>query len=62
MILIHHYIETMKRKGYIIEQDYDGDSDNFVRWMIVHPDGNIIKRDIYDCNLDKELNKLPKID
>lgn len=24
----------MKKKGYIIEQDYSGDSDNFARFLI----------------------------
>ena len=28
----------MKKKGYIIEHDYSGDSDNFARFLIKTPD------------------------
>lgn len=48
-------------KGYIIEPDYGGDSDNYARFLIKHPNGKVIKREIYECYLKKELNKLPSL-
>ena len=51
----------MKKKGYIIEHDYDGDSDNFERFLIKTPDGEIIRREIYAYQLDNVLKGLPDI-
>lgn len=51
----------MKKKGYIIEHDYDGDSDNFERFLIKTPDGEIIRREIYAYQLDNVLKSLPDI-
>ena len=52
----------MKRiKGYIIEHDLDGDSDNFERFVILKPDGTVVKRGIYAYKLNDVLNRLPEL-
>lgn len=49
-------------KGYIIEQSFDCDSDNYLRWDISKPDGKIVRREVYDYLLRSVLEKLPRID
>jgi hypothetical protein len=48
-------------KGYIIEPDYDGDSDNYARFLIKKPNGETVKRGVYECDVKKEINKLPSL-
>lgn len=54
-------MEKMNTKGYKIEDDYSGDSDNFHRNQIRHPNGEIIREGIYDCDLKKVLDRLPDV-
>lgn len=48
-------------KGYTVEHDYDGDSDNFERFLIIHPNGQVIRREIYAKDLKHVLNGLPDV-
>lgn len=49
------------KKGYIIEQDCDGDADNYLRWVISTPDGVILAREVYDYDLNRVLRSLPDL-
>ena len=53
--------EKANAKGYIIKRDYDGDSDNFERWMILTHNGDIVRRGIYTYCLEDIVNKLSDI-
>lgn len=54
--------KTPKNRGYIVEEDFDGDSDNYVRYMIINPkNGETVKRGIYEYQLKSALNSLPII-
>jgi hypothetical protein len=53
--------KKLNTKGYIIEDDYDGDSDNYHRNIIRHPNGKTVKRGIYDCDLNEVLSNLPDV-
>lgn len=37
-----------KYKGYIVEDDRDGDSDNFHRNVIKRPDGTVVREDQHE--------------
>ena len=50
-----------KNKGYIVERDYDGDSDNYVRYIIRKPDGTTVARGVYEYELKSILKGLPDI-
>ena len=50
-----------KRKGYIITQNFDGDSDNYVRYDILKPNGDVVVREVYEYRLEYELSKLPNL-
>lgn len=50
-----------KRKGYIIRQNFDGDSDNYVRYDILKPNGDVVVREVYQYRLEYELSKLPNL-
>ena len=52
---------TDKYRGYIVEDDREGDSDNFHRNIIKRPDGTIVARGIYDYNLMSIINELPAL-
>lgn len=49
----------MKTKGYIIKKNFDGDSDNYVRYDILKPNGQVVVREVYEYRLKYELDKLP---
>ena len=51
----------METKGYIIRQNFDGDSDNYVRYDILKPNGEVVAREVYQYRLKYELNKLPDL-
>ena len=48
-------------KGYIIRQNFDGDSDNYARWDIVKPNGDVVVREIYTYQIKEELKRLPDL-
>ena len=51
-----------KKLEYIVEDDRDGDSDNYVRYLIKNPKtGKIIRRGIYEYELQNVLESLPII-
>lgn len=51
-----------KKLEYIVEDDRDGDSDNYVRYLIKNPKtGEIIRRGIYEYELQNVLESLPII-
>jgi len=50
--------KELEKYGYCIKQDYDGDADNYVRYMIIRPNGTVYKSGIYSCNLEYEVKKL----
>lgn len=50
-----------KYRGYIVEDDYSGDSDNFHRNLIKRPDGTIVAREVYDYRLMDVINGLPDL-
>lgn len=51
-----------KKLEYIVEDDRDGDSDNYVRYLIKNPKtGEIIRRGIYEYQLQNVLESLPII-
>ena len=51
-----------KKLDYIVSLDFDGDSDNYVRYYIKHPiTGEILREGIYEYQLDKVLKSLPII-
>lgn len=51
----------MKTKGYIIRPNFDGDSDNYVRYDIIKPNGEVVVREVYEYRLKDELNRLPDL-
>ena len=51
----------METKGYIIRQNFDYDSDNYVRYDILKPNGEVVARDVYQYMLKYKLNKLPDL-
>ncbi len=51
----------MKTKGYIIRQNFDGDSDNYVRYDILKPNGQVVVKEVYEYRLKHELDKLPDL-
>jgi len=51
-----------KKLEYIVEDDRDGDSDNYVRYLIKNPKtGETIRRGIYEYQLQNVLDSLPII-
>lgn len=54
-------METDKYRGYIVEDDRDGDSDNFHRNVIKHPDGTVVREGVYDYCLMDVINSLPNL-
>lgn len=48
-------------KGYIIRQNFDDDSDNYARWDILKPNGEVIVREIYEYQIKNELKRLPDL-
>lgn len=47
-------------KGYIIEPDYGGDSDNFARFLIKDKNGKILFREVYEYAVKSTIDKLIK--
>ena len=54
-------METDKYRGYIVEDDLNGDSDNFHRNIIKQPDGTVVRRGVYDYCLMDVINSLPNL-
>ena len=54
-------MEKDKYRGYIVEDDHDGDSDNFHRNIIKQPDGTVVRRGVYDYCLMDVINSLPNL-
>lgn len=51
-----------KKIDYVTEYDYDGDADNYARYLIKNPKtGEIVKRGVYEYELDAVLKSLPII-
>ena len=50
-----------KYRGYIVEDDHDGDSDNFHRNIIKQPDGTVVRRGVYDYCLMDVIKSLPNL-
>ena len=50
-----------KYRGYIVEDDRDGDSDSFHRNVIKRPDGTVVRRGVYDYCLMDVINSLPNL-
>ena len=48
-------------RGYIVEDDRGGDSDNYHRNVIKRPDGTIVADGIYDYQLKDVLKSLPPL-
>lgn len=54
--------EKKKKLEYVVEDDREGDSDNYVRYLIRNPKtGEIIRRGIYEYQLQTVLDSLPII-
>ena len=53
--------DKLDTKGYIVERDYDGDSDNFERWLVKKPNGETIAGGIYTYELNDVLKSLPDL-
>lgn len=54
-------MEKDKYRGYIVEDDRDGDSDNFHRNVIKQPDGTVVREGVYDHCLMDVINSLPNL-
>ena len=54
-------METDKYRGYIVEDDLNGDSDNFHRNIIKQPDGTVVRGGVYDHCLMDVINSLPNL-
>jgi hypothetical protein len=50
-----------KYRGYIVEDDRDGDSDGFHRNVIKRPDGTVVRDGVYDYCLMHVINSLPDL-
>ena len=50
-----------KYRGYIVEDDRDGDSDNYHRNVIKRPDGTVVREGVYDYCLMDVINSLPNL-
>ena len=53
--------DKLDTKGYIVERDYDGDSDNYERWLVKKPNGETIRSGIYTYALKDFLKSLPDL-
>lgn len=53
--------DKLNTKGYIVERDYDGDSDNLERWLVKKPTGETIAGGIYTYELNDVLKSLPDL-
>lgn len=51
----------MIKKGYIIEEDRNGDSDNYLRYIIKTPSGTVVERGVYEYELNKILERMPDL-
>ena len=54
-------MEKDKYRGYIVEDDRDGDSDGFHRNVIKRPDGTVVRDGVYDYCLMAVINSLPDL-
>lgn len=53
--------DKLDTKGYIVERDYDGDSDNHERWIVKKPNGETIAGGLYTYALKDVLKNLPDL-
>lgn len=62
MMNIENTIKDIQNKGYIVEHDYDGDSDTLERYLVQDMYGRVVRRNIYSSNLADVLMTLPSLD